>query len=322
MSEDKKHIEDVFREALQGHETLVSPQVWAGIQSGIASGAGSISATGNAILGKAAAVIGFSALITAATISEINHLPSNQASVANDSHQIEMVQTEPAQEKNTTNQTTSTEEPTKTQTVSEPSLIQPTGLSNTPETHKANEAANNVASASVEVSTNSDLQEINEPVTSRANRSGGNQTQSVPKDQENGGSVDGTELADQTTNNTNTSANEASSNESNAPTEPQPKTSAYFTHNAEALVTPNGDGFNDFFEVDGSGFETFYIRIFTRMGTVIFETDNIEFQWKGLDRFGNSVPDGYYFYEIQAIGVDGLPYTEKNAKGSITLRRN
>lgn len=319
MSQDKKHIEDVFREALQGHEAHFGPNVWAGIQSGIGS---SVSSSGNAILGKAAAVIGFSALITAATISEINHLPSNQASVENDSHQIEMVQTEPAQEKNTTNKTTSAEEPTTTQRVSEPSLEQPTGLSNTPETHKANEAANNVASASVEALNEPALRGIDQPVTSTINRGKGNQTQAVPKGQENGGSVEGTELADQATNNTNTGSNDASSGQNTPPSEPQPKTSAYFTHNAEALVTPNGDGFNDLFEVEGSGFETFYIRIFTRMGTVVYETNDIEFQWSGLDKFGNAVPDGYYFYEIQATGLDGIPYTEKNAKGSITLRRN
>ena len=31
---------------------------------------------------------------------------------------------------------------------------------------------------------------------------------------------------------------------------------------------------------------------------------------------------GIYFYEIQAVGDDNLPYLEKNAKGSVTIVRN
>ena len=60
----------------------------------------------------------------------------------------------------------------------------------------------------------------------------------------------------------------------------------------------------------------------TRGGQLVFESNDITVRWNGVDRFGNPLPSGIYFYEIQAVGDDNLPYLEKNAKGSVTIVRN
>jgi gliding motility-associated-like protein len=104
--------------------------------------------------------------------------------------------------------------------------------------------------------------------------------------------------------------------------ETQKKTTARFTHEAVQTITPNGDMYNEYFEVDGQDVAEFNIRIMTREGAVVFESRDINFQWNGLDRFGNPVPTGTYFYQIAAVGTDGLPYQEKNARGSIQVIRN
>ena len=102
----------------------------------------------------------------------------------------------------------------------------------------------------------------------------------------------------------------------------QEKTTAYFTHSAKQVITPNGDPYNEYFEVEGFGVKDFVLRIMTRGGQLVFESNDISVRWNGVDRFGNALPGGIYFYEIQAVGDDNLPYLEKNAKGSITIMRN
>ena len=43
------------------------------------------------------------------------------------------------------------------------------------------------------------------------------------------------------------------------------------------LVTPNGDGLNDFFEIRGvENFPNTFVRIYNRWGVLVFETENYE----------------------------------------------
>jgi gliding motility-associated-like protein len=45
--------------------------------------------------------------------------------------------------------------------------------------------------------------------------------------------------------------------------------------------TPNGDGFNDIFDIQGEEISTFQLRIFDRWGLLIFESNSIDNQWDG-----------------------------------------
>ena len=72
--------------------------------------------------------------------------------------------------------------------------------------------------------------------------------------------------------------------------------------------TPNGDGKNDFWEIDGiKNFDTNSVHIFNRWGTVVWEAanyDNEKVVWKGESKSTNTqLPDGTYYYLI---------YTTKN----------
>jgi flagellar hook assembly protein FlgD len=80
--------------------------------------------------------------------------------------------------------------------------------------------------------------------------------------------------------------------------------------------------FNEYFVVEGLDVAEFHIRIMTREGALVAESKDLNFRWNGLDRFGNPVPSGTYFYQIAAVGTDGLPYLEKNARGSIQVIRD
>jgi gliding motility-associated-like protein len=66
------------------------------------------------------------------------------------------------------------------------------------------------------------------------------------------------------------------------------------------VITPNGDGFNDFWEIPSSGMLVYHLQIINRWGTLIFETKSTKISWDGRDSGGNKVPAGAYFYILDA----------------------
>lgn len=313
MSQDKPHFEDAFREALKNHETAVSPKVWAGVQSSLAST--TATTTGSAILGKAAAVIGFTALITAATISEVQHANIGSQAVSEPAEKELPVatNTENNSEEKVVNYAETEEVLTSANNNQEP-VSSKTEQGSTSEKSEENAFAEKSEKTHSETfdhsnsgSTNDANQEVQNSVRNAAETSTVNTETEVKPDavQDEEASTPSVVV--------NTPAAEEATDE--------PKTTAYFTHSAETIFTPNGDGFHDYFEVEGFGVKTFQIRIMNRGGQVVFESNDLNFQWNGNDRFGQPAPEGVYFYAIQAVGTDGLPYLEKNSKGSVTLKR-
>ena len=60
--------------------------------------------------------------------------------------------------------------------------------------------------------------------------------------------------------------------------------------------TPNNDGQNDYFEIKSETLcEMINIKIFSRWGQQIFESENRNFKWDGKHN-GADVPDGVYYY--------------------------
>lgn len=69
--------------------------------------------------------------------------------------------------------------------------------------------------------------------------------------------------------------------------------------NVPNVFSPNGDGMNDSFKVDGNYLERFKMEIFNRWGQLMFESTNPLLGWNGgLDNSGSKVPDGTYYYVI------------------------
>jgi gliding motility-associated-like protein len=61
--------------------------------------------------------------------------------------------------------------------------------------------------------------------------------------------------------------------------------------------TPDGDRFNNTFQVSVVGIEVLSVQIFNRWGQLIFEDDDPRFKWDGTYR-GRYVNDGTYTYKI------------------------
>jgi gliding motility-associated-like protein len=85
------------------------------------------------------------------------------------------------------------------------------------------------------------------------------------------------------------------------------------------VFTPNGDGVNDVFKIDISGFKKYSLVIWNRWGNNVFESDNPDKMWNGkTNNDGGENPAGtyYYLFNYQLRGEQ-----EQTIRGSITLIR-
>jgi gliding motility-associated-like protein len=74
------------------------------------------------------------------------------------------------------------------------------------------------------------------------------------------------------------------------------------------VFTPNSDGQNDAWVINGILTTRHTVRVYNRWGQVLLETDNYRNDWRGGD-----APDGTYYYEV-VTPHDGRSYT-----GSLTI---
>lgn len=83
--------------------------------------------------------------------------------------------------------------------------------------------------------------------------------------------------------------------------------------------TPNNDGLNDVFRVIAKAQpQRLVVRIYNRLGQLVYFSNSIHDTWKGMDNKGNPLATDTYFYHVSGQCWDG---TAINIKGDITLLR-
>jgi gliding motility-associated-like protein len=86
-----------------------------------------------------------------------------------------------------------------------------------------------------------------------------------------------------------------------------------------SAFTPNDDGLNDLFKVEGEDFEDFSISIYNRWGQLLYTSYDAQNGWDGKTRLSNEVvPGGVYVYSIKLTSKLGIPYTYR---GEVTVLR-
>jgi len=84
------------------------------------------------------------------------------------------------------------------------------------------------------------------------------------------------------------------------------------------VLTPNGDGINDEFEIRYEGVaDVSLLRIYGRWGELIYETENVDDFWDGTHH-GNPVNPGVFVYYLSGYCLGGQEFTEQ---GNVTVVR-
>jgi gliding motility-associated-like protein len=68
------------------------------------------------------------------------------------------------------------------------------------------------------------------------------------------------------------------------------------------VFTPNGDGFNEFFQVKHNAVKTFQARVFNRWGKLMYAWEDVTLGWNGKNN-DDKMPDGTYFYIINGTDI-------------------
>lgn len=83
------------------------------------------------------------------------------------------------------------------------------------------------------------------------------------------------------------------------------------------VFTPNGDGINDVYRLEGKNIEEFEMTVRDNNGKLIFKTNDINKGWNG-EYNGENAPDGTYVCFFTALGKDKVQHKDRII---ITLRR-
>lgn len=92
-----------------------------------------------------------------------------------------------------------------------------------------------------------------------------------------------------------------------------------YTINSPNTFTPNGDGINDKFFFNITGYASLnMLQIFNRYGQLVFTTRSVSDQWNG-DMNGKNLPTGTYYWIFN--GTDDYYHTKFTKSSSITIIR-
>jgi gliding motility-associated-like protein len=83
-------------------------------------------------------------------------------------------------------------------------------------------------------------------------------------------------------------------------------------------ISPNGDGFNDVFEIACVlDFDNF-LKIYDRWGNLVFSATNYTNDWDGLNKDGSELTEGTYLWILK---VDEPGKEDAYYKGTVTIVR-
>jgi len=82
--------------------------------------------------------------------------------------------------------------------------------------------------------------------------------------------------------------------------------------------SPNSDNINDVFHFDDWMLKGIDVEIFNRWGQKVYHWSGVDGFWDGRGYNGEKLPEAVYFYNMNAVGLDGYSFKEK---GSVSLFR-
>lgn len=83
------------------------------------------------------------------------------------------------------------------------------------------------------------------------------------------------------------------------------------------VFTPNGDGINEYFIISTGGTVHLQIKIFSRSGLLVYQSEGTEIVWDGKSPSGVELAPGIYYYVLSSISGD--PDGKYNKTGFVYL---
>jgi gliding motility-associated-like protein len=77
------------------------------------------------------------------------------------------------------------------------------------------------------------------------------------------------------------------------------------------LITPNGDGQNDFIKIRGENIAKVSVRILDTKGNLVYTMNSMDDKWDGKNMAGNKLVQGQYPMIVVAKGTDGKDLQKK-----------
>lgn len=86
------------------------------------------------------------------------------------------------------------------------------------------------------------------------------------------------------------------------------------------VITPNGDGINDTWVIEGITSFPNNVQIFDKWGDMVYEYANYDNSWYGQGKGGRVLPDGTYFYLVK-LNVSDPPDGKGAYTGAVLIKR-
>lgn len=86
------------------------------------------------------------------------------------------------------------------------------------------------------------------------------------------------------------------------------------------VFSPNNDGINDVFRVEGDFIGDFTFSVYDRWGALVYSSKNPLDGWDGRNGNGTACPEGVYYYALR-YNLTILPGNHEEAAGTVTLLR-
>ena len=280
----KDTIKELFKQKLADHQVAVNPELWSAIASKIPAVSSSVTTVGMSLVTKA--IIGIS---VAASLVGIGYLVNENYSKP----EINSIKTEKI--KTTSKQIEKLNDESS-------SSFQSSGPPKADVTSK-NTFTNSTTSSDILESKNKEL--VAETIEVEETHL--NSNNSMP---ENSTTLAPANIQSEITNTENIESIENStSNNSSLTIEPIqdieiPKESSLVLI-LPNIFTPNGDGKNDFLELDARGIIDFSLVVLNERGTVIYQTQDSNFKWDGTQPNGDPIKEGNFVYFVTGKDSDG-----------------
>jgi gliding motility-associated-like protein len=288
--EGKDSIKDLFNQKLGNYEVPVNPEVWTSISSQIST-VGSSSAAGISILTKI--LIGSSIAASIAIGSYFILENSENKTKVKDTTSIK-------REKDNNNLVKEVNQISKKKLTVD---IQKNYYKNIEIILDTNTTIGlNINALSSIINSTNSTESNSEEKNVITSDSEIKQVQSFSKEQNINKEDEITETGQNLINNSKLNA---ASEESKNP----PKLSE-ITLNLPNIFTPNGDGRNDYLEIDAKDIEDFSIVVLNDKGQTVFQSIDNEFRWDGRMPNGDLVETGNFIYYITGKDNDGKLVTK------------